>query len=162
MYSLIFKPILIVCLILSFFFPQIASYIFVGISWLLVSWCYFSMNAVKKVQINIEFQNDDEKRILNKYKFFFIYPFVSRDLSGVLSFISLLCFLLVPWLLFKQVFVSVVLLVVYYLVSGPLSAKLNPIQSLHYAIDTLNDPRDFIELDAANSIISKLYPVSND
>jgi uncharacterized membrane protein YfcA len=150
-------------IILSFIFPNIGSWIFIIFIVLLDLWIILAhFSKIKLNNKNLKY-SIKEAEVIERYHIFFRYPFISRILSQIFSGIQLSTFVLVPWLLFNQLFLQAFLIGLNYFIAVNLSVTLNPQLFLHDNIDKkkIKDKAHITEFTedmlAIDSALKKMY-----
>ncbi len=119
----------------SFWKPAIGSILFIVVAFLLEGWIL--LTNLRKISV----KNEDNKytpkevEVIERYHLFFQYPTACRILSRMFSAIQLSVFLLVPWLLFKGLYIQATIIGLNYFFSSQLAVILNPQFFLHDNLD---------------------------
>lgn len=150
--------------IFSFFNPNIGSWTFIIVAALLELWVILA--NLSKIKVNNENNKYtlNEVKIIERYRLFFQYPFICRELSATFSAIHLAVFPLVPWLLIKGYYIQALIIGINYFIVAQLAVILNPQFFLHDNLDKgkIKDPKyiaQFTEdMTAIDSALKKMYP----
>ncbi len=149
--------------IFTFFKPNMSSLIFITCAALLEIWAILTNLSKVKVKNEDNKYTPKEVEVIERYHIFFQYPMTSRMLSPILSAIQLSAFILVPWLLFKGLYIQAFIIGVNYFVAPQLAVILNPQFFLHDNLDKgkikdQNYRERFIrDRHAINSALEKMY-----
>jgi hypothetical protein len=150
------KLIFIVLLIAAFFVPVKASWFFILGFVVLEGYVFLlSVLASKHVRVIHEL-NEQENKIFNKYYVYFKYPRASKSISASLSLVALSAFILVPWLLYNQIWIQSVIIAVNYFFAQSLSSSLNIRFYLHEAVEVRKREEFKEEMDLVDSVCRKI------
>lgn len=154
--ALLLSVIVLLLMIYSFFEPKYASIFY--LIFLLIFEGYLILLDMSGENVNTSKFNLDilEEKIFKKYFLFFYFPYLSKQLSSVLSGIQILTFIWVPWLLIKGQIWQSILIGLNYFIAGYLAAKLNPLFFLHRAIAEKPKAEYIMEASILESIIDKM------
>ena len=72
----------------------------------------------------------EEFDLVNAYKFHFLYPGTTRELSSIVAALGLAAFAFVPPLLWKGAYIEAAIIGLNWFATGPLSHKLSPLNGL--------------------------------
>ena len=143
-------------IIWSFFQPFVASVVFFICIGLLEGYLLFLNNSGKPLIKNQGELNDNENMVLKKYHIYFYYPFTASSLSSTLSLIQITTFIIVPWLLYKHIWIQAVLIGLNWFPSALLSRILNPMFFLHNAVEKKENEMLREEMLAVDSVCEKI------
>ena len=127
--------IILILIIFTFFNPNLGSWTFIVLSALLEVWIVLTNLSRIKVKNENNKYTSKEVEVIERYKLFFQYPFASKMLSPVFSAIQLSTFVLVPWLLYKGLYINAAIIGLNYFIAPQLAVILNPQFFLHDNID---------------------------
>ena len=150
------KIITTILLIISFFYPLQASWIFVAFLVFLEGYLFLSSKKRKYSFSKDTCFNEEEQKIIEKYHLYFRYPFTARSLSTSLSFISISAILFVPWLLYNYLWPQAIIIGLNYFIAQLLSTKLNIRFYLHDAVERLKKEEHRKEMMMVDSICEKI------
>lgn len=160
--------IVLIPIVIAFFRPGMGSVIFIVVSALLELWVTLSNLTKIKVRNEDNKYTPKEIEVIERYKLFFQYPFASKMLSPMFSGIQLSVFVLVPWLLFKGLYINAAIIGLNYLLASHLAVILNPKFFLHDNIDKgkIKNPMQLLmfkqDMDAIDSALEKMYLTKRD
>ncbi len=125
----------LILLAISFWKPNTGSILFISFAFLLECWIFLA--NLQKIEVKNENNKytSKEVEVIKRYRLFFQYPIISRILSRMFSGIQLSVFILVPWLLFKGVYIQALIIGLNYFISQQLALILNPQFFLHNNLD---------------------------
>jgi len=153
--------IVLIPIVIAFFNPGIGSVIFIVVSALLELWIILANLSKIKVKNEDNKYTPKEVEVIERYRLFFQYPTASRIISPMLSAIQLSAFILVPWLLFKGLYIQAVIIGANYFVASQLAVILNPQFFLHDNLDKgkIKDPIQLLrfkqDMNAIDSALEK-------
>ncbi|MFH0936937.1 MAG: hypothetical protein V1808_01435 [Candidatus Daviesbacteria bacterium] len=157
------RIIILIPIIIAFFNPSLGSVIFIVVSALLELWMVLvNLRKIEVINTNKKY-TPKEVEVIERYRIFFRYPTVSRIISTMFSVIQLSVFILVPWLLFKGVYVQAIIIGANYFVATQFAVILNPQFFLHDNLDKgkIKDPIQLLrykqDMDAIDSAMEKMY-----
>lgn len=157
------RLIILALVIACFWKAEIGSILFIAVAFLLELWIILANLSKVKVKNENNKYTAEEVNVIERYRLFFQYPTASRMLSPMLSAIQLSVFLLVPWLLFKGLYVQAIIIGANYFIASQLAVILNPQFFLHDNLDKgkIKDQnyRDRFTRDmhAIDSALEKMY-----
>lgn len=149
--------------ILAFFEPLLGSWVFIIITAFLEVWVVLTNSIKIKVKNSNNKYTPHEVEMIEKYRIFFKYPFLSRNLSPIFSGIQLAIFPLVPWFLIKGLYIQAVIIGLNYFVATQLVVILNPQFFLHDNLDKgkikdlIQEVRFRKDMEAIDSALKKMY-----
>lgn len=155
--------IIVGLIILTFIYPLVASWVFIGIALLLELWFILANRSKIKVKNIDNVYTSHEIKMIERYQLFFQYPMACRALSSAFSMIHLATFLLTPWLLIKGIYLQAVLIGLNYFITTQLSVMTNPQFFLHDNLDKgrIKDPQQrlefYVDMEAIDSALKKMY-----
>ncbi len=153
------KILSIVLLILAFFFPMTASWIYIGIIVTVEASLLILSRKRNTISTKIEI-TPEEKIIIDKYYLYFRFPLTAKSLSSSLSLIAISAFIWTPWLIYQQLWVSVAVIATNYFLAQYLSTKLNIRFYLHDAVEIRGKEEYRHEMVIVDSICEKLSAVN--
>lgn len=121
----------LITIIWSFFEPSLASKIFLFVfivgfeGYIFLMWLAGKPRHLRPFTEPL-FLAPDEVSVVKKYHLYFKFPFASRQFSGAISFVQILSFVWVPWLLYKGYWLTGVIIGINYFIAGSLAMQLNP------------------------------------
>jgi len=157
------RYIVLAVVILTFFKSTIGSWIFIALAAILELWVILANLTKIRVKNENNKYTPKEVEIIERYRLFFKYPFVSRILSPAFSAIHLAVFPLVPWLLIKGLYIQGVIIGLNYFVAAQLAVILNPQLFLHDNLDKgrIKDFEQILrfteDMEAIDSALKKMY-----
>lgn len=120
---------------------------------------YYKTSLTKRVS-NVDTSKFDltpqEEKAFITYPARVIYPFASVGIGAVLSTMQGASFVLTPWLLYKGEYPQAAILVVSYLLSGPLSFWYNPSNLLQKRAVATNSIEDELMIEGLEGAIKKI------
>jgi len=131
MIGLIIKILIAAALVWSFFMPDWASTNFILV-FVVAFEGYIALMSLLGRPSQIEpftsplYLTPAEVAAIKRFHLFFRYPYASRQFSSVISTIQLASIILVPWLLYKGIWIKAAVLGLNYYSIGYLAVKLNP------------------------------------
>jgi hypothetical protein len=155
--------LVLILIIITFINPMIGSIIFMLVGG------FLEILVILANQNKIRVKNNDNKytlkevEVVERYRLFFQYSFASKILSPIFSAIQLSVFILVPWLLYRGLFVNAIIIGINYFVAGQLAVILNPQFFLHDNVDKgkIKDPLQLLkykqDMEAIDSALEKMY-----
>ena len=148
---------------ISFWKPVIGSILFIVVAFLLEGWIFLANRSKIKVRNEDNKYTPKEVEVIERYRLFFQHPLACRILSRMFSAIQLAVFLLVPWLLFKGLYIQATIIGLNYFLSSQLAVILNPQFFLHDNLDKSKIKDLSMELamtedmNAIDSALEKMY-----
>lgn len=156
------KLVVLGLVIYAFFNAVVASWIFIAISFLLITWIFLA-NRDKVEVTNKKKYNEVEIEMIETYHLFFRYPTMTRMLSRTFSAIQMATYVLMVLLLFKGLIVQFFLVAVIYFFSQQYAVILNPQFFHHDNIEhnRIKDDRQRLivkmKMYAIDSALEKMY-----
>lgn len=157
------KLFILALTIATFFYPNAGSIFFIVIAFILEI-NIFLMNLSKiKIKNDANKYTQEEEKVIGRYHLFFRYPMASRSFSAMLSAIQISALILVPWLLFKELYAQAITIGLNYFIAGQFAVILNPQFFLHDNLDKnkIKDPKMKLvfkeDMDNIDSALEKMY-----
>lgn len=147
---------LLILLLYSFWNISLSSTIFISIAILFNLWAYSVQYLSKINTINEAGLTKKEVEILKKYHIYFSFPFTAKFNSSFASAIYLFGLILTIWLLWNGFWIKAVILAINAIASALISAKLNPMEFLHDAIENQNKFELREEMLTVDSVCEKI------
>lgn len=155
--------VILAIVIFSFFKPFAGSILFIAVAAILELWVIIANKNKIKVKNDNNKYTWKEIEVIERYRLFFSFPFASRQLSAAFSGIQLAVFPLVPWFLYKGLYIQAVIIGLNYFITTQLSVILNPQFFLHDNLDKgkIKNPKHIAEytedMKAIDSALVKMY-----
>ena len=118
----------------SLFQPSIASYVFVGLAALFVSYLFF-VDMTGKPNPDHLIWSPDQIEVMKKYHLAIRFPFGSKDFSCYLNGIRWSSLIWVPWLLWNHLWIPAGFLAINFFLTASLSVRLDPFFFLSDAVN---------------------------
>jgi hypothetical protein len=148
--------LVIILLIMSFFYPLGASWVFIAFFIILETYLLVSSKRHENSAIDGVNLSEEEKQIIQKYHLYFRYPYSAKSLSTSLSLIALSAIIWVPWLLYNHLWVQSAIVGLNYIIAQFFSTKLNIRFYLHDAVEKLGHEDHRKEMLLVDSICDKI------
>lgn len=152
----IIKALTIILLVTSFFYPTLASWVFVAFFVILEAYVLVTSRKRENSFAGGAHFNQEEKQTIEKYHLYFRYPYTAKSLSTSLSLIALSGIIWVPWLLYNHLWLQAIIVGLNYIVAQHFSTKLNIRFYLHDAVEKLGQEEHRKEMLLVDSICNKL------
>ena len=150
------KPMAVILIVLSFFYPPQVSWIFIAFFFVLETYLLTASRKNKFSFIKDAPFNEEEQVVIQKYYLYFRFPLTSKSYSSSLSLIALSAFILVPWLLYNHLWLQAIVIGLNYFVAQYISTALNVRFYLHYSVEELKQEENRKEMELVDSICNKL------
>ena len=149
--------------VLCFFQPTLGSWVFIGVFIVglegLSACLILALRGQALSSQLIEQLTVDELDLINSYKWHFMYPGATRELSAGIAAVGLACLAFAPLLLWQGHYIEAGIVGANWFVAGPISHKLSPLNGLKGMADRGNDVA-FRRLSAWDSAWKKILQVS--
>jgi len=156
------KVLIIAFVVLTFIYPTNASLSYVIFLMLFEGYIFLLNKIDKPILRNPDELSLSERAALKKYHLYFKYPFAASSFSSTLSSVQLATIVLVPWLLYKQIWIQAGMILSNYIFAAYLAQRLNPIFFLHNAVEKRGNEFLREEMMAVDSICNRIKSVEFD